>query len=142
MNTMKAYICPKYGPAEVLQLVEYPCPSPKADEVLDYAKDESISQLEVYDLVLDAVGKRRTSKLKEACKRSLAAKGRYVSIDDGALDLNSERLARITELVESKAIVPVNDRCYNFEQMIEAHRYVELGHKQGNVAITVNTKEQ
>ena len=113
-----------------------------ADAVLDYTKDESISQLEVYDLVLDAVGKRRTSKLKETCKRSLTAKGRYVSIDDEALALNSERLARITELVESKAIVPVNDRCYNFEQMIEAHRYVELGHKQGNVAITVNTKEQ
>jgi NADPH:quinone reductase-like Zn-dependent oxidoreductase len=113
-----------------------------ADVLLDYTKDESISQLGVYDLVLDAVGKRRTSKLREACKRSLTAKGRYVSIDDEALALNSERLARIAELVESKAIVPVNDRCYNFEKMIDAHRYVELGHKQGNVAITVNTKER
>jgi NADPH:quinone reductase-like Zn-dependent oxidoreductase len=113
-----------------------------ADAVLDYTKDESVSKLGVYDLVLDAVGKRRTSKLREACERSLTVNGRCLSIDDEALVLNSERLVRIRELVESKAIVPVNDRCYPFEQMIDAHRYVELGHKRGNVAITVNTKER
>jgi NADPH:quinone reductase-like Zn-dependent oxidoreductase len=63
-----------------------------------------------------------------------------VSIDDGALLLDSERLGRLRELIEAGAIRPVNDRTYPFEQMVEAHRYVELGHKTGNVAVTVNQK--
>jgi NADPH:quinone reductase-like Zn-dependent oxidoreductase len=110
-----------------------------ADEVLDYTQEDSISKLGVYDFVLDSVGKARTSKLKEACKLSIADKAKFVSIDDGPLVLNSKRLDRMRELVESKKIMPVNDRCYPFEQIVEAHRYVELGHKRGNVAITVNT---
>lgn len=109
-----------------------------ADKTLDYTKEDSISQLEAYDLVLDAVGKRKTSKLKEACKRAIANNGKFVSIDDEALILSSERLNKIRDLVEAKIVTPVNDRCYPFEQIIEAHRYVELGHKKGNVAITVN----
>lgn len=108
-----------------------------ADKALDYTKEESISKLEVYDLILDSVGKRKTSHLKEACKLSLANKGKFVSIDDSPLLCSSERLNKIKELVEVKVITPINDRCYPFEQIIEAHRYVELGHKKGGVAITV-----
>jgi NADPH:quinone reductase-like Zn-dependent oxidoreductase len=111
-----------------------------ADKVLDYTKSESLEYLEKYDLVIDAVGKRKTSDLKKACARALTANGKYVSIDDGALLLQSDRLNRITELVESGIIKPVNDRVYPFEQIIEAHKYVETGHKKGNVAITVNKK--
>ena len=40
---------------------------------------------------------------------------------------------------ENNAIKPINGRCYNFDQIIDAHKYVELGHKRGNVAIIVNT---
>ena len=109
-----------------------------ADRVLDYTKNESIHALEKYDLVLDTVGKRRTSDLKKACAQALRANGNYVSIDDDNLELRSDRLHTITELVESGAITPINDRVYPFEQMIEAHRYVEMGHKKGNVAITVH----
>jgi NADPH:quinone reductase-like Zn-dependent oxidoreductase len=109
-----------------------------ADKTLDYTKEDSISKLEAYDFVLDSVGKRKTSKLKEACKRSITNKGKFVSIDDGPLILSSERLNKIKELVEVKIITPINDKCYPFEQIIDAHRYVELGHKKGNVAITVN----
>lgn len=108
-----------------------------ADKTLDYTKEESISKLEVYDLILDSVGKRKTSPLKKACKLSLAKNGKYVSIDDSPLLCSSERLDRIRELVEAKKITPIIDRCFPFEQIIEAHRYVELGHKKGNVAITV-----
>lgn len=109
-----------------------------ADMVLDYTDAASIGQLECYDLVLDTVGKRRTSALKKACAKALSADGTYVSIDDGALLLQSDRLDRITKLVESGAIKPVTDRIYPFDQIVQAHTYVERGHKRGNVAITVN----
>jgi NADPH:quinone reductase-like Zn-dependent oxidoreductase len=111
-----------------------------ADKVLDYTKNESVKYLEEYDVVIDTVGKRKTSELKKACANALTKTGKLVSIDDGALLLQSDRLNRITELVESGKIKPVNDRIYPFEQIIEAHKYVEMGHKRGNVAITVNSQ--
>jgi NADPH:quinone reductase-like Zn-dependent oxidoreductase len=111
-----------------------------ADRVLDYTKTESIKYLEEYDLVMDAVGKSKSSELKKACAEALTRNGKYVSIDDGALLLQSDRLNRITELIESGIIKPVTDRVYPFEQIVEAHQYVEMGHKKGNVAITVNKK--
>jgi NADPH:quinone reductase-like Zn-dependent oxidoreductase len=111
-----------------------------ASKVLDYTKSESLNELEKYDLIVDAVGKQKTSALKKACGKALTPNGKCVSIDDGALLLQSDRLNRITELVESGNIKPMNDRVYLFEQIVEAHRYVEKGHKRGNVAITVNIK--
>jgi NADPH:quinone reductase-like Zn-dependent oxidoreductase len=102
-----------------------------ADKVLDYTKNDSVNHLEEYDLIIDTVGKRKTSELKKACANALAKGGKLLSIDDGALLLQSDRLNRITELVESGKIKPVNDRIYPFEQVIEAHKYVELGHKRG-----------
>jgi NADPH:quinone reductase-like Zn-dependent oxidoreductase len=111
-----------------------------ADKVLDYTIKESIESLEEYDYVLDAVGKNKTSALKKACAKALATNGKYGSIDDGALLLQSDRLNKITELVELGTIKPVNDRIYDFDQIVEAHKYVETGHKKGNVAITVNKK--
>ncbi len=109
-----------------------------ADKILDYTSKDSIAKLEPYDFILDSVGKARTSALKEACKTFVSQKDKFVSIDDGPLQLNSERLERIRELVEASKVIPVTDRCFPFEQIIEAHKYVELGHKRGNVAITVN----
>jgi NADPH:quinone reductase-like Zn-dependent oxidoreductase len=109
-----------------------------ADKALDYTKKESISKLEEYDVILDSVGKRKKSELKEACKKSLSKYGKYISIDDGALIPSSDRLSKIKELVEQNLIKPFNDRCYNFDQIIDAHVYVEQGHKTGNVAIIVN----
>jgi NADPH:quinone reductase-like Zn-dependent oxidoreductase len=111
-----------------------------ADKVLDYTKTESVKYLEKYDFVLDAVGKNRTSELKKACADALTKNGKTVSIDDGALLLQSDRLKKIAEWVESGAIKPVTDRNYQFGQIVEAHQYVEMGHKKGNVAITVNKK--
>jgi NADPH:quinone reductase-like Zn-dependent oxidoreductase len=109
-----------------------------ADAVLDYTKDDSIQKIQQYDVVLDAVGKYRTSTLKKACMKALRDGGKIVSIDDGALLLDSGRLARITELVESNAVKPVTDKVFDFEDIVEAHRYVELGHKRGNVAVRVH----
>lgn len=109
-----------------------------ADNVLDYTTEESIGKLEKYSCIFDAVGKKKTSDFRKACGKALTPDGISVSIDDSALLLESDRLNRITELVESGKIKPVNDRIYSFGHIIEAHKYVETGHKRGNVAITVN----
>lgn len=108
-----------------------------ADSVIDYTKENSINSGVDYDFILDAVGKIKTSKLKEASKKALVPTGKYVSIDDGKLKLNSGNLALIKELIEAGYLKPVIDRCYPLEQIVEAHRYVGKGHKKGGVAITV-----
>lgn len=108
-----------------------------ADKVIDYTGEDSLNPGEKFDFILDAVGKNKTSKLKKACKRALVPGGKYVSIDDGALMLDSKRLALIKKLVEAGHIKPVIDRTYPLEQIVEAHRYVGKGHKKGGVAITV-----
>jgi NADPH:quinone reductase-like Zn-dependent oxidoreductase len=109
-----------------------------ADRTIDYTDANEIGKLEKYDVVMDCVGKARSSALKEACKTALTKAGRYISIDDSALLLSSARLDRIREMVEQGKIVPTTDRCYTLDQIVEAHKYVELGHKKGNVAITVS----
>jgi NADPH:quinone reductase-like Zn-dependent oxidoreductase len=108
-----------------------------AEAVIDYTKVDTLDPGVQYDFVLDAVGKIRTSKLKVACNKALAPEGRYVSIDDGSLMLDSKRLASIKELVEAGHIRPIVDRCYRFEEIVEAHRYVGKGHKKGGVAVSI-----
>lgn len=109
-----------------------------ADKTLDYTKDSEIGKLESYNVVMDCVGKARSSPLKEACQKALTTNGKYLSIDDTALLLDSSRLDRIRKLIEAGQIKAINDRCYALDQIVEAHQYVELGHKTGNVAITVS----
>ncbi|PKP34573.1 MAG: NAD(P)-dependent alcohol dehydrogenase [Bacteroidetes bacterium HGW-Bacteroidetes-17] len=108
-----------------------------ADTLIDYTKEDTLQPGIQYDFILDAVGKMKTSKLKEACKKALAPGGKYVSIDDANLLLDSKRLALIKELIEARHIRPVIDRCYPLEEIVAAHSYVEKGHKRGGVVITV-----
>jgi NADPH:quinone reductase-like Zn-dependent oxidoreductase len=108
-----------------------------ADEVIDYTRVDRLSPGRRFDFVLDAVGKKKTSKLKEACKKALAPQGKYVSIDDGPLRLDSWRLAAVAERVEAGQIKPVIDRFYRLEELAEAHRYVDQGHKQGGVVVKI-----
>lgn len=82
-------------------------------------------------------GQQKTSRFKEACRKALSPARRYVSIDDGALKLDSERLAVLTDLVEAGHVKPVIDRCCPLEKIAEAHRYVGEGHRKGGVAITI-----
>jgi NADPH:quinone reductase-like Zn-dependent oxidoreductase len=108
-----------------------------ADTVIDYTGEDSLRLGEKFDFILDAVGKMKTSKLKEACKKALTPGGKYVSIDDGKLLLDSKRLALIKEMVEAGHIKPIIDRYFRFEEIVEAHYYVGKGHKIGGVVIKV-----
>jgi NADPH:quinone reductase-like Zn-dependent oxidoreductase len=108
-----------------------------ADEMIDYTRVDHPVPGENYDFILDAVGKSKTSGFKKEIKNSLTPEGKYVSIDDEPLLLNSARLNKIKTLVEAEHIKPVVDRCYQFEEIAKAHRYVEKGHKKGGVAIKI-----
>ncbi len=108
-----------------------------ADTVIDYTKEHTPSGGKLYDLVLDAVGKRKTSRLKVACRKTLARGGKYISVDDGTPKLLASDLTLLKELVEAGKVKPVIDRRYPLEQIAVAHRYVEQEHKKGNVVVTV-----
>lgn len=108
-----------------------------ADEVIDYTKEELTKNGEHYDLIFDAVGKRKSSKFKLMCKKELTPNGKYISVDDGTPRINNEYLILLKELIETGKIKPVIDNCYPLEKIAEAHRYVDKGHKKGNVVITV-----
>ncbi|MEM7537497.1 MAG: NAD(P)-dependent alcohol dehydrogenase [Chloroflexota bacterium] len=113
-----------------------------ADAVIDYTKEDLISRNERYDLILDAVGKNKRSALKAQCKAVLTEQGQYLSVDDGMAKSLPEYLVTVNELLETGHFQPVIDRCYPLEQIVEAHRYVDNGHKKGNVVITVSAKTQ
>ena len=113
-----------------------------ADKVIDYTKEDSINKGESFDFILDAVGKNKSSKLKEQCKNALTQNGKYISVDDGSPNMLIEDLNLLKELVEEGKLKPVIDRTYPLEQIAGAHRYVDKGHKKGNVVITVKHKDK
>lgn len=99
-----------------------------ADRILDYTKQESFSPEERYDFILDAVGKSKTSPLKKACRKALFPGGKYVSVEDGFLKLQSKRLDALTEVIEGGYFQPVIDRVYPLEEIVAAHEYADKGH--------------
>jgi len=108
-----------------------------ADQVIDYTKDDAGNLIDRYDFMLDTAGKAKTSPLKKKCIKSLRTQGKYISIDDGKLELKSERLMKIKSLIEAGHIKPVVDRTYPMDRIAEAHEYVEKGRKRGGVAISI-----
>jgi NADPH:quinone reductase-like Zn-dependent oxidoreductase len=125
-----------------------------ADQVIDYTQEDFTKNGETYDLIFDILGKSSFSR----CKNSLKQNGRYLLasfkmrqlvqmlwtsiVGDKkvicALSSESPKdLIFIKELVEAGKIKSIIDRCYPWEQIAEAHRYVEEGLKKGHVVITI-----
>ena len=130
-----------------------------ADQVIDYTREDFTENGKTYDIIFDTVGKRSFSE----CKGSLTDEGIYLTtvptpvvmlpalwtsrrgskkVKFAATGLRPARekikdLVFLTELIEAGKVKPVIDRCYPLEQIAEAHRYVEQGHKKGNVVITL-----
>ncbi|MDQ3394775.1 MAG: NAD(P)-dependent alcohol dehydrogenase [Bacteroidota bacterium] len=105
-----------------------------ADKLIDYTKEDFTQSSDSYDIIFDAVGKIASSNRKKSLKKS----GKY--IDVLALSnskLKVEDLVFLKELCEAGALKSVIDKRYTMDQIIEAHRYVDKGHKKGNVVVTV-----
>jgi len=121
-----------------------------ADKIVDYTKEDFTKNDQTYDVIFDAVRKMSFSR----CKDSLTKKGVYITVDWPLLTAfwtsivghrkvvfgianKVEDLTFLRELIEAGKLKSVIDKVYPLEQVIEAHRYVDKGHKKGNVVITV-----
>jgi len=113
-----------------LELVE----SLGAHTAIDYTREDFKDRGERYDFIFNAVGKR---KAKLQCEKALTPNGKHITVDDGSPKVRIEDLILLNELAEAGKLKAVIDRRYPLEQMVAAHRYVDQGHKKGNVVITV-----
>jgi NADPH:quinone reductase-like Zn-dependent oxidoreductase len=103
------------------------------DEVIDYTTTDFSRLGRTWDAVFDAVAKAD----KAACKRVLASGGGYLNVHHTSDDITSDDMDFLRELAEAGELRSVIDRRYRLDEIVEAHRYVERGHKKGNVVVTV-----
>lgn len=124
-----------------------------ADQVIDYTQEDFTKSGETYDIIFDAVGKTTFAQCQNALKRNGSylhtvmvlpeVQGWWYALTTGKKVIGGtavprrEALVFLKELVETGRLKVVIDRCYPLEQIVEAHCYVETGHKKGNVVITV-----
>jgi len=105
-----------------------------ADYVIDYTKEDFMLSGNRYDLIFNAVGK---NKIQLQCTKALTEKGKHITVDDGSPSFLTEDLILLNNLIETGQLKAVIDRCYPLEQIVDAHKYVDKGHKKGNVIISV-----
>lgn len=103
-----------------------------ADKVIDYTQEDFTKNGQTYDVIFDAVGKSSETESKDSLKEN----GIFLTVQSTTHE-NMENIIFLKELVEMGKIKAVIDRCFPLEQVAEAHRYVETGHKKGNVVITM-----
>jgi NADPH:quinone reductase-like Zn-dependent oxidoreductase len=103
-----------------------------AVKVIDYTQEDFTQNGETYDVILDAVRKISES----SGKSSLKPGGVFLSASMSTKE-KAENLVFLKDLIEAGEIKAVIDRVYPLEEIVEAHRYVEKGHKKGNVVISV-----
>ena len=108
-----------------------------ADKVIDYTKEDFSQSGPIYDVVFDAVG-----KMDKKGKQTLKETGIFLNVNkhSGGMDKASKIKGDLTilkEICEAGKFKAVIDKSYPLEQTAEAHKYVEKGHKKGNVVITV-----
>ena len=111
-----------------------------ADKVVDYTREDFPQSGESYDVIFDAVGKLSTSRGKKALKKT----GRYLDVNKHSgpgTDISPKDLIFLKDLIEAGKLKAVIDRTYSLDQMVEAHQYVEKGHKKGHVVITVEHQQ-
>jgi NADPH:quinone reductase-like Zn-dependent oxidoreductase len=111
-----------------------------ADKVIDYTTTDFAESGEKYDFIFDAVAKASRSR----SKRSLKKGGIFLSAHDdhGSAVIKTEDLDFLKELIEAGKIKSAIDRTYPLERIVEAHRYVDQGHKKGSVVITVGNNKK
>jgi len=108
-----------------------------AASVIDYTKDD-FTKSGPFDVIFDAVGRRKSKQAMAGSAAALAPGGISMSVDDQFPRTRRSDLVVLQELAESGALRPVIDRTYRLDEMAEAHRYVDGGHKKGNVIVTVS----
>ena len=109
-----------------------------ADKVIDYTKENIAANGHDYDIIFDAIGKRKSGHVQ--FNNMLAPHGKLMSVDDGnpmERAVCKDNMLALKDLVETGKLKPVIDKIYPLEQIVDAHRYVDKGHKKGNVIIKV-----
>lgn len=104
------------------------------ERVIDYTQEDFTQRGETFDVIFDAVGKLSTAQNKIARQQSKVFLN-VLADSDGGNQL--ELLELIKEMIEAGKLKPVIDRVYPMEQIVEAHKYVDKGHKKGNVVIKI-----
>lgn len=107
-----------------------------AEQVIDYATEDFTQNGQRYDFIFDAVGKIS----RAMCKNSLTPDGMFATIHKGGGSIRSraEDLMILKEMIEAGQVRAVIDCSYPMAQIAEAHRYVDQGHKKGNVVVQVS----